>query len=149
TTLRQTMIIPRFTIEQNNDFVIVVARTPYIRANEADFYLMDDQFKFYCKPYFLRLTFPHRIVENGKEKASYNVDTQEFTFQLPKETSGQHFPDLDMITKLLDKKKSSEGGAKIQLVDGQEIDQVDGDDEDEEAGDYEGEEWEFEQHQQS
>ncbi|EFA75398.1 hypothetical protein PPL_11477 [Heterostelium album PN500] len=151
------MIVPRFTVEQNNDFIIVVARTPYIKANEADFYLMDTVFKFYCKPYFLRLTFSHSIVENGKEKASYNLDTQEFTFLLPKAVSGQYFSDLDMITKLLDKKKTV--GNKIEVlnegttIEPDNIDQdqeMDSDDEDEDdelnyVQDDGGEEWEFEQ----
>eukprot|EP01133_Synstelium_polycarpum_P001139 gene1139-1301_t len=142
------MIVPRFTVSQNEEFVIVVARTPYIRANEADFYLMEEQFKFYCKPYFLRLTFSHRIVENGRESASYNVDTQEFTFKLPKATMGEHFSDLDMITKLLDKKQTNTT-AKIQVMSSTSNDDDNEDDqnelEQEEPEEDEDEEWEFDQ----
>eukprot|EP01132_Coremiostelium_polycephalum_P007894 gene7894-9713_t len=139
------MLVPKFTVEQNEEFIIVVARTPYIKASEADFYLMGCQFKFYCKPYFLRLTFSHPIIENGKEKASFNVDTQEFTFYLPKEQHGQHFDDLDLITKLLEKKKSSQS-TKIQVL-GSTTNQDNDEDEDDE--DNEDEEWEFEQNLES
>ncbi|KAM9987130.1 hypothetical protein ACTFIY_011532 [Dictyostelium cf. discoideum] len=134
------MIIPKFSVDQNDEFIIVVAITPYIKASEADFYLLENQFKFYCKPYFLRLTFSHNIVENGKEKASFNVNTQEFTFYLPKEINGQKFNDLDLITKLLEKKSTNT--SKIQVLNGES--NQDDQDEDEE-GDYEDEEWEFEQ----
>ncbi|KAN0043417.1 hypothetical protein ACTA71_011073 [Dictyostelium dimigraforme] len=133
------MIIPKFSVDQNDEFIIVVAITPYIKASEADFYLLENQFKFYCKPYFLRLTFSHNIVENGKEKASFNVNTQEFTFYLPKEINGQKFNDLDLITKLLEKKSTNT--SKIQVLNGESNQN----DEDEESGDNEDEEWEFEQ----
>ncbi|KAN0034321.1 hypothetical protein ACTFIV_000818 [Dictyostelium citrinum] len=138
------MIIPKFSVDQNDDFIIVVAITPYIKASEADFYLLENQFKFYCKPYFLRLTFSHNIVENGKEKASFNVNTQEFTFYLPKEIKGQKFNDLDLITKLLEKKSTNT--SKIQVLNG-ESNQNDGgdDDDDDDCDNNEDEEWEFEQ----
>jgi len=150
------MIVPRFTVDQNEEFIIVVARTPYIKASEADFYLLGNQFKFYCKPYFLRLTFSHNIIENGKEKASYNVNTLEFTFYLPKENIGEQFNDLDLITKLLEKKSSTTtSGPKIQLLDetdgtnlSETIDQNLNDDDyedDEDEDKDEQEEWEFEQ----
>ncbi|KAF2071149.1 hypothetical protein CYY_007524 [Polysphondylium violaceum] len=150
------MIVPRFTVDQNEEFIIVVARTPYIRASEADFYLLGNQFKFYCKPYFLRLTFSHNIIENGKEKASYNVNTLEFTFYLPKENVGEQFNDLDLITKLLEKKSTNNNTPKIQLIDendgtnlSETIDQqLDDEDNQDEDGDDENEqeEWEFDQH---
>ncbi|KAK5576155.1 hypothetical protein RB653_007296 [Dictyostelium firmibasis] len=133
------MIIPKFSVDQNDEFIIVVAITPYIKASEADFYLLENQFKFYCKPYFLRLTFSHNIVEDGKEKASFNVNTQEFTFYLPKEIKGQKFNDLDLITKLLEKKPTNT--SKIQVLN----DESNQNDEDEDGDDYEDEEWEFEQ----
>lgn len=48
-----------------------------------------------------RLTFPGNIVEDERSKASYDVGAGELTVVLAKETPGEHFPDLDMLTKLL------------------------------------------------
>ncbi|KAI8592159.1 SHQ1 protein-domain-containing protein [Geranomyces variabilis] len=95
------MLTPAFSISQNDEFVTVVLKCPYIKTQDVEFYINDNEFKFYVKPYFLRLTFPEPIVEDGREKASYDVDKGEITVALPKATKGQHFADLDFLTKLM------------------------------------------------
>ncbi|CAN8186274.1 unnamed protein product [Coccothraustes coccothraustes] len=100
------MITPAFELTQDPDFLTVKIRVPYARASEFDIYFEGEDFKFYAKPYFLRLTLPGRIVEDGREKASYNTDEGTFTIQLPKEVPGQYFEGLDMLTSLLAPKKS-------------------------------------------
>ncbi|KAI1234566.1 hypothetical protein IHE44_0003624 [Lamprotornis superbus] len=80
------MITPAFELSQDPDFLTVKIRVPYARASE--------------------LTLPGRIVEDGREKASYNTDEGTFTIQLPKEVPGQYFEGLDMLTSLLAPKKS-------------------------------------------
>ncbi|NWR08892.1 SHQ1 protein, partial [Paradoxornis webbianus] len=101
------MITPAFELSQDPDFLTVKIRVPYARASEFDIYFEGEDFKFYAKPYFLRqLTLPGRIVEDGREKASYNTDEGTFTIQLPKEVPGQYFEGLDMLTSLLAPKKS-------------------------------------------
>jgi protein SHQ1 len=52
----------------------------------------------------LRLTFPGNVVDDERAKATYNVGEGELTVVLPKETPGEDFPDLDMLTKLLVRK---------------------------------------------
>ncbi|XP_053891906.1 protein SHQ1 homolog isoform X2 [Malaclemys terrapin pileata] len=100
------MITPAFELSQDPDFLTITINVPYAKVSEFDVYFEGKDFKFYAKPYFLRLTLPGRIVEDGREKASYNVDKGIFTVQLPKETSGQYFDGLDMLTALLAQKKS-------------------------------------------
>ncbi|NXS35200.1 SHQ1 protein, partial [Pomatostomus ruficeps] len=101
------MITPAFELTQDPDFLTVKIRVPYARASEFDIYFEGEDFKFYAKPYFLRqLTLPGRIVEDGREKASYNTDEGTFTIRLPKEVPGQYFEGLDMLTSLLAPKKS-------------------------------------------
>ncbi|RKO90537.1 SHQ1 protein-domain-containing protein [Blyttiomyces helicus] len=41
------------------------------------------------------------LVEDGREKATYDVASGEITVLLPKATPGLHFPDLDLLTKLM------------------------------------------------
>ncbi|KFO77837.1 Protein SHQ1, partial [Cuculus canorus] len=101
------MITPAFELTQDPDFLTIIIRVPYARASEFDVYFEGEDFKFYAKPYFLRqLTLPGRVVEDGREKASYDADKGTFTIRLPKETAGQYFEGLDMLTSLLAPKKS-------------------------------------------
>ncbi|XP_030357684.1 protein SHQ1 homolog [Strigops habroptila] len=99
------MITPAFELTQDPDFLTIVIKVPYARASEFDVYFEGEDFKFYAKPYFLRLTLPGRIVEDGREKASYNTDKGTFTIRVPKEVPGQYFEGLDMLTSLLAPKK--------------------------------------------
>uniref|UniRef100_A0A8C8BQ48 Protein SHQ1 homolog n=1 Tax=Otus sunia TaxID=257818 RepID=A0A8C8BQ48_9STRI len=100
------MLTPAFELTQDPDFLTIIIKVPYARASEFDVYFEGEDFKFYAKPYFLRLTLPGRIVEDGREKASYNTDKGTFTIRLPKEIPGQYFEGLDMLTSLLAPKKS-------------------------------------------
>ncbi|XP_071612424.1 protein SHQ1 homolog isoform X1 [Heliangelus exortis] len=100
------MITPAFELTQDPDFLTIIIKVPYARASEFDLYFEGEDFKFYAKPYFCRLTLPGRVVEDGREKASYNTDKGIFTIQLPKEIPGQYFEGLDMLTSLLAPKKS-------------------------------------------
>ncbi|XP_064580466.1 protein SHQ1 homolog isoform X4 [Zonotrichia leucophrys gambelii] len=111
------MITPAFELTQDPDFLTVKIRVPYARASEFDIYFEGEDFKFYAKPYFLRLTLPGRIVEDGREKASYNTDEGTFTIQLPKEVPGQYFEGLDMLTSLLAPKKSRSAKPLVEEMD--------------------------------
>lgn len=44
------MITPRFTVSQDGDFIIVTITVKHVKTDEMDFYVMDEQFKFYCAP---------------------------------------------------------------------------------------------------
>uniref|UniRef100_A0A8C2U5G2 Protein SHQ1 homolog n=1 Tax=Coturnix japonica TaxID=93934 RepID=A0A8C2U5G2_COTJA len=68
------MITPDFELSQDLDFLIITIRVPYAKVSELDLFFEGEDFKFYAKPYFLRLTLPGRVVENGREKASYDTD---------------------------------------------------------------------------
>ncbi|KAI8917775.1 SHQ1 protein-domain-containing protein [Powellomyces hirtus] len=95
------MLTPAFSISQDDEFVTVLLKCPYIKAQDVEFYIQDTEFKFYVRPYFLRLTFPASIIEDGREKASYDVDKGEITVKLPKAIKGEAFADLDFLTKLM------------------------------------------------
>ncbi|KAF9116386.1 hypothetical protein BGX27_003069 [Mortierella sp. AM989] len=98
------MITPTFTVSQEENTVAVVIKAPHIKTQNVDFEVDGTVFKFNVKPYFLRLTFPGNIVDDERATATYNVGAGELTVILPKETPGEHFPDLDMLTKLLVRK---------------------------------------------
>ncbi|XP_040015546.1 protein SHQ1 homolog isoform X4 [Xiphias gladius] len=100
------MITPAFDLSQDPEYLIFSIRVPYTRTSEFDLYIDGRDFKFYAKPYFLRLTLPGRIVEDGREKAKFDIDKGLFTLRMPKETAGEHFEGLQMLTSLLAPKGS-------------------------------------------
>lgn len=95
------MITPTFKVEQDDTTVTILINTPYVRAQDVDLYVEGCEFRFYLRPYFLRLHFPGNIIEDDNSKAVYDPSAGQFTIKVTKETKGEHFPDLDLLTKLL------------------------------------------------
>lgn len=110
------MITPKFTVTQDDTFIILTLHVPYLKITEMEMFIEGAQFKFYLKPYYLRLTFSHELVENGEEKAQYSVDTGDLVMKLPKATKGQHFEDLEMISKLLANKPVAASTPGIEVL---------------------------------
>ncbi|XP_008066406.1 protein SHQ1 homolog isoform X1 [Carlito syrichta] len=133
------MLTPAFDLSQDADFLTVAIRVPYARVSEFDVYFEGADFKFYAKPYFLRLTLPGRIVENGSEQGSYDADKGIFTIRLPKETPGQHFEGLNMLTALLAPRKSRTAKPLVEEIGASEVSEEVAEDDDEEF------DWEIEQ----
>ncbi|OUM68948.1 hypothetical protein PIROE2DRAFT_38662 [Piromyces sp. E2] len=102
------MITPSFQISQDENFVNIIIKCPYIKAQNVEFFVDGTEFKFYIKPYYLRLNLPGKIVEDGREKATYNIKTSEVTVRIPKETPGEFFQDLSLLTNLMAKSKKEE-----------------------------------------
>ncbi|KAJ3124311.1 Hsp90 cochaperone shq1 [Physocladia obscura] len=95
------MLTPHFSTTQTDDAVILTIKTPYVKGSDVEFFVDDCEFKLHIHPYFLRLTFPHAIIENGHETARYDVSRGEITVSLPKKEPGLFFEDLDLLAKLL------------------------------------------------
>nr|XP_044610554.1 protein SHQ1 homolog [Equus asinus] len=133
------MLTPAFDLSQDPDFLTVAIRVPYARVSEFDVYFEGVDFKFYAKPYFLRLTLPGRIVENGSEQGSYDADKGIFTIRLPKETPGQHFEGLNMLTALLAPRKSRTAKPLVEEIGASEVPEEGVEDDEDEF------DWEIEQ----
>ncbi|KAM9681199.1 protein SHQ1 homolog isoform 2-T2 [Dama dama] len=133
------MLTPAFDLSQDADFLTVAIRVPYARVSEFDVYFEGVDFKFYAKPYFLRLTLPGRIVENGNDQGSYDADKGIFTIRLPKETPGQHFEGLNMLTALLAPRKSRTAKPLVEEIGASEVSEEGVEDDDDEF------DWEIEQ----
>ena len=70
------MIIPQFSLTQDENFLIIVIRVPYVKISKAEFYIEKNGFKFYLKPYSLSLTFAQSLKEvEYPEHASYDHNT--------------------------------------------------------------------------
>ncbi|XP_024412453.2 protein SHQ1 homolog [Desmodus rotundus] len=133
------MLTPAFDLSQDPDFLTIAIRVPYARVSEFDVYFQGFDFKFYAKPYFLRLTLPGRIVENGSEQGFYDADKGIFTIQLPKETPGQHFEGLNMLTALLAPRKSRTAKPLVEEIGASEVSEEGVEDDDDDF------DWEVEQ----
>ncbi|XP_053297408.1 protein SHQ1 homolog [Pleuronectes platessa] len=139
------MITPAFDLSQDPEYLILSIRVPYTRTSEFDLYIDGSDFKFYAKPYFLRLTLPGRIVEDGREKAKFDIDKGLVTLRVPKETSGENFEGLQMLTSLLAPKGSRSAKPLVEDLSLGCSESV-GDVEDEEEDDEEEEfDWQVEQ----
>jgi len=63
-------------------------------------FIEETDFRFYCKPYFLRLNLPASILENDEE-INYDFDERVFKLRYRKKNVGENFEGLDLLTKLL------------------------------------------------
>ncbi|XP_076601495.1 protein SHQ1 homolog [Chaetodon auriga] len=135
------MITPAFDLSQDPEYLILNIRVPYTRTSEFDLHIDGTDFKFYAKPYFLRLSLPGRIVEDGREKAKFDIDKGLFTLRVPKETAGEHFEGLQMLTSLLAPKGSRSAKPLVEDL-STECSESMGDDEDEDEEEFD---WQVEQ----
>ncbi|XP_064404821.1 protein SHQ1 homolog isoform X2 [Halichondria panicea] len=110
------MLTPSFNIIQDEQFVIVNIRVPYVKISEAEFHINGCEFKFFCKPYFLRLHLPGQVTEDGREKAVFDIEKGSVTVHLPKLQSGEHFDNLGMLTTLLSKKPAKATQSQKPLI---------------------------------
>lgn len=63
---------PRFHVTQDAAWVFVHVHVPFVRVSEMEFYVDGLDFTFYCKPYLLKLHFPHEVVDDELAKAVYD-----------------------------------------------------------------------------
>lgn len=108
----QMPVTPDFSIRQDDEFVYVVIKVPFIRIKDTEILTDGGNFTFYCKPYLLKLCFPHELEDCDDERcrAVYdpNVDNGIITAHLAKKERGRHFADLDLTTRLLATRKSND-----------------------------------------
>ncbi|XP_059096831.1 protein SHQ1 homolog [Tigriopus californicus] len=95
------MLTPRFSLRQDDDCLYATIHAPFTNLSETEVFMADQDFRFFSKPYFLRLHLPHEVVEDDRATAKYEADSRSFIVTAPKKNHGQFFPGLDMLTSLL------------------------------------------------
>lgn len=95
------MLTPRFKLSQDERFVFITVHAPYTNIAETEVDIDGENFLFVSSPYFLRLQLPGKIIEGDKAKVEYVSDEGDFKMVFEKETPGEYFENLDMITSLL------------------------------------------------
>eukprot|EP01124_Arcella_intermedia_P009473 TRINITY_DN1617_c0_g1_i2.p1 TRINITY_DN1617_c0_g1~~TRINITY_DN1617_c0_g1_i2.p1 ORF type:complete len:597 (-),score=165.26 TRINITY_DN1617_c0_g1_i2:4-1794(-) len=114
------MIAPRFWLDQDDQFVYLHLKVKYIKASTADWYILENEFKFHCKPYFLKLVLPFPCVEDGRESARYDMEKGQMDISLPKAQVGQFYPNLDMLTTL---REARQTGPAIEVLNKMKVDE--------------------------
>lgn len=113
------MITPDFKITQEPDTVVIEVRVPYVKISSSEVYVESNQFYFYLKPYFLKLQFSQDLREGDEaiQSSVYDHNTYLVTFKVIKRNPGEQFKDLDIISKLFEKKsKTSKVKPKITVL---------------------------------
>ncbi|KAJ2412369.1 hypothetical protein GGI10_003721 [Coemansia sp. RSA 2530] len=99
------MITPRFTVRQDHANVFITIFAAHIRAQALEFDVDEYQFKFFASPYYLRLTFPGKVAEDESSTASLDASTGQILVTLAKQTPGESFENLDLLSSLLATKR--------------------------------------------
>ena len=98
------MITPVFRLDQDEDFVYIIAIVKYVKISAAEFDIDGQNFRFFLHPYTLNLTFSGELKSTAEaNKSSYDVEKHLLTCQIEKAVKGEHFENLDMVTSLLSK----------------------------------------------
>lgn len=103
------MRTPLFSVDQEEDCLMVRIKAKYIREQDCKFFFGDKEFHFLCAPYSLRLQFDKEIEEDGTEGARYCVESGTLSVRVPKKVKGTAFGDLDCVSKLLARGSSKDG----------------------------------------
>ena len=113
------MITPDFKLSQEEEVVIVAIRVPYVKISSCEVEVEKNRFTFYLKPYFLKLQFAQDLKEgeDGVLSSVYDHNTYIVKFKIKKLEVGQHFENLDLVSKLFEKKpKRTKKKADITVI---------------------------------
>lgn len=98
------MLTPKFNLRQDDEYVYVDIELKHIRLllTNVEMVVEGPLFVFSMPPYYLRLRFPHEVVDDDERSEARIGDHGNVVHvKLPKAIKGQHFPDLDLQAKLL------------------------------------------------
>jgi len=110
------MITPRFECSQTDESVVVKVYCP--SATDIGIDVDNDVvLTTVINPYFLRLVLPAPIVGDGNPSSVYDPGSGYLTITLSKLTKGQHFKDLDLLSKLLAPRPPAFTQPLIEVVD--------------------------------
>ena len=121
-------------MSQDDRFIFVTIYAPFTHIDKTEVFMDENEFRFFSKPYYLRIHLPGPVIENEEASASWDADTNSFNVKCLKVNEGEVFTGLDMLTDLLTPKGSRDAHSKIEILPGEE----DSDEEEEE-------DWYFEQ----
>ena len=63
---------PRFSVSQDDKVVKIAVNVPYVRVGNAEINVEGRNVSFWCKPFLLRLTLPHEVLDAKGAGAVYD-----------------------------------------------------------------------------
>lgn len=76
------MLTPVFSIEQDDDFLIIDIRAPYANVKDTEIEYDGRMFLFSSSPYFLRLHLTADVVQSEDGSAEYDSDKGNSIYEL-------------------------------------------------------------------
>ena len=58
------MLTPRFELKQDDQFLYVTIYAPFTNLDNTEIFMDGEDFRFFSKPYYLRLHLPGQVEEN-------------------------------------------------------------------------------------
>ncbi|KAJ3521375.1 hypothetical protein NMY22_g12345 [Coprinellus aureogranulatus] len=116
----QNMITPRFSCSQTEDAVTVSMYCPSVRAADVEINVDENLLTVHVNPYYLRLNFPHNLLEDDSASAKYDAGSGYLNITLTKEQKGQYFEDLDLLAKLLAPRPTTKTTPSIEVLSSEE-----------------------------
>lgn len=101
------MITPDFSVDQDENFVFVNIKAPHIRVSNIEVIVDGELFVFSLAPYYLRLRFPGRLIDEDEEA----IEAARSEFERIKSESGQNEP-RPLIEEVVEVSKKEDFGAE-------------------------------------
>lgn len=97
------MITPRFSITQDEEFIFLKIFISSIRFSAVglEIIIQENMIIFHLSPYYLRLRFPHELIDDERSTAQYDSKDECINVKVAKLNKNEYFEDLDLPTKLL------------------------------------------------
>lgn len=74
------MITPEFELSQDETYISIKMKVPYVKISNSDMIVNEYGFTFYLKPYHLKLQFQQPLIGEDKiHSAIYDHNTQFIT----------------------------------------------------------------------
>ena len=125
-----TMLTPRFSLSQTEDFLTVTIYAPFTHIDQTEIFMDECDFRFFSKPYYLRLHLPGPVIESEAASGSWEAETSSFVVKCPKVNVGENFEGLEMLTQLLTPKGETDVRTKVEVIGGEDVENSDEEDED-------------------
>jgi len=122
------MLTPRFSLAQTEEFLTVTIYAPFTHIDQTEIFMDECDFRFFSKPYYLRLHLPGPVTESEAASGSWDADSSSFVVKCPKVNVGEDFVGLDMLTQLLTPKGETEVRSKVEVIGGDDEENSDEDD---------------------
>ncbi|KAM7540777.1 hypothetical protein Aperf_G00000026189 [Anoplocephala perfoliata] len=94
------MLTPLFSLSQTNDDFILDLRIPLADISRSEFLVEDGFVYFTAPPYYLKLELPGSV-KDDEENIKFELDSGNMRIIMKKSTPGEHFHDLDLISRFM------------------------------------------------